>query len=99
MRSLSLLDDDDYKPSFVKKENSLFLILFIKINIPKVPKYNPQISSDVNLAITAIIDDDTNIVTLSVASFNTNIESYINSNIPKHLDEKYNYIKDKLTDK
>ena len=28
MRSLSLLVDDDYKPSFVKKENSLFLILF-----------------------------------------------------------------------
>ena len=54
---------------------------------------NTYIDSNIRLHV---IDDDTNIVTLSVASFNTNIEAYINSNIPKHLDTKYNYIKDKI---
>ena len=54
---------------------------------------NTYIDSNIRLHV---IDDDTNIVTLSVASFNTNIETYINSNIPKHLDTKYNYIKDKI---
>ena len=54
---------------------------------------NTYIDSNIRLHV---IDDDTNIVTLSVASFNTNIEAYINSNIPKHLDTKYHYIKDKI---
>ena len=43
-----------------------------------------------------IIDDDTNIETLSVNGFNTNIETYIENNIPQHLDDKYNLIKQKL---
>lgn len=43
-----------------------------------------------------IIDDDTNLETLSVNGFNTNLETYIEQNIPEHLDEKYNLIKRKL---
>ena len=43
-----------------------------------------------------IIDDDTNVETLKAEGFNTNIETYIESNIPEHLDEKYNLIKQKL---
>ena len=34
--------------------------------------------------------------TLSVATFNTNIETYIEDNIPEYLDEKYQIIKDKI---
>ncbi len=43
-----------------------------------------------------IIDDNTNIDTLSVNGFNTDIETYIEDNIPKHLDNKYNIIKKKI---
>ena len=43
-----------------------------------------------------IIDDDTNVETLKAEGFNTNIETYIESNIPAHLDDKYNLIKQKL---
>ena len=42
------------------------------------------------------IDDDTNVETLKAEGFNTNIETYIESNIPAHLDDKYNLIKQKL---
>jgi len=43
-----------------------------------------------------VIDDDTDITTLSVAGFNTNIESYIEDNIPEHLDDKFTLIKNKM---
>jgi len=46
-----------------------------------------------------VIDEDTNMETLSVAGFNTNIGQYIDDNIPKHLDNKYIKIKNKLSDK
>ena len=37
-----------------------------------------------------------NVETLKAEGFNTNIETYIESNIPAHLDDKYNLIKQKL---
>ena len=43
-----------------------------------------------------VIDDDDNYTTLSVATFNTNIETYINNNIPKHLNNKYEIIKNQI---
>ena len=43
-----------------------------------------------------VIDDDTNIENLSIEGFNTNISKYIEDNIPKHLDSKYEKIKNKL---
>lgn len=43
-----------------------------------------------------IIDDETNLETLSVNGFNTNLETYIEQNIPDHLDKKYNLIKSKI---
>ena len=54
---------------------------------------NTYIDSSIRLHI---IDDDTNIETLSVEGFNTNISQYIESNIPEHLDNKYEIIKNKL---
>ena len=43
-----------------------------------------------------IIDEDTNVTTLSVQAFNTNISAYIDQNIPKHLNNKYTLIKEKI---
>lgn len=45
-----------------------------------------------------VIDEDTNLTTLSVTSFNTNISAYIDQNIPKHLNNKYNLIKTKIAE-
>lgn len=42
------------------------------------------------------IDDEVNINTLSAEGFNTNISKYIDDNMPKHLENKYQYIKNKL---
>ena len=46
-----------------------------------------------------IIDTDTNIATLNVEGFNTDIHKYISKNIPKHLDTKYEKIKNKISAK
>ena len=54
---------------------------------------NTYIDSNIRVHI---IDDDTDITTLSVAGFNTNIESYIEDNIPEHLDDKFTRIKNKM---
>jgi len=43
-----------------------------------------------------IIDDNTNLETLNVDGFNTNLESYIEQNIPEHLGNKYELIKKKI---
>ena len=43
-----------------------------------------------------VIFDDTNVETLHVQGFNTNISKYIHDNIPAHLDNKYEKIKNKL---
>ena len=43
-----------------------------------------------------IIDSDTNVESLEVEGFNTDISKYIESNIPDHLEDKYEYIKNKI---
>lgn len=81
-------------------ENSYVQICVSNSNINKA-KYVEQIKNlkttytNANIRI-HVIDDDTNIDTLSVAGFNTNINKYIEDNIPQHLDTKYNVIKQKL---
>lgn len=54
---------------------------------------NTYVDSNIRLHT---IDEDTDMTTLSVATFNTNIETYIEDNIPEYLDEKYQIIKDKI---
>ena len=81
-------------------ENSYVQICISSSNMAKA-KYveklkelkQTYISSTIRLHI---IDDETNIDTLSVEGFNTNLEVYIEQNIPSHLDEKYNLIKNKI---
>ena len=60
-------------------------------------KYLKTTYVDANIRLHTI-DDDTDISTLSVEGFNTNIETYIQENMPEHLDEKYMKIKNKLAE-
>lgn len=95
-----LYDDEifDVKPEFFN--NSFVEICVSSTNINKA-KYIEQIkylkltyiNSNVRLHV---IDKTVNATTLSVEGFNTNISQYIEKNIPKHLDNKYNKIKNKI---
>lgn len=82
--------------------NSYVQLCIASNNINKA-KYVEQIKYlkttyvDANIRLHTI-DDDTDISTLSVEGFNTNIETYIQENMPEHLDEKYMKIKNKLAE-
>jgi len=84
-------------------ENSYVQLCISSNNVNKA-KYVERLKEIKNSYINAnirlhIIDDDTNIDTLEVAGFSTNIQTYIEKNIPEHLDDKYNTIKQKLQEK
>ena len=87
------LSDDDFNNSYVQ--------LCVSSNNINKAKYVEQIKElkstylDSNIRL-HVIDEDTNITTLSVAAFNTNISAYIDQNIPKHLNSKYEIIKSKI---
>ena len=87
------LSDDDFNNSYVQ--------LCVSSNNINKAKYVEQIKElkstylDSNIRL-HVIDEDTNITTLSVTAFNTNISAYIDQNIPKHLNSKYEIIKSKI---
>lgn len=58
-------------------------------------KYLKSTYLDANIRIN-IIDEFDNGEMLSVDGFNTNIQTYIEDNIPEHLNNKYEYIKEKM---
>lgn len=58
-------------------------------------KYLKSTYLDSNIRIN-IIDEFDNGEMLSVDGFNTNIQTYIEDNIPEHLNNKYEYIKEKM---
>lgn len=58
-------------------------------------KYLKSTYLDANIRIN-IIDEFDNGEILSVDGFNTNIQTYIEDNIPEHLNNKYEYIKEKM---
>ena len=80
--------------------NSYIQLCIDKNNVLKA-KYVDQIKYikttyvDANIRV-HVIDSETDLSTLNVDGFNTNIETYIEDNIPEHLDEKYNKIKNKI---
>ena len=80
-----------------------FVELCISTNNINKAKYIEQIKYlkltyvDSNIRL-HMIDEDTDITTLSVAGFNTNISQYIEDNIPEHLDNKYQKIKAKIAE-
>ena len=78
--------------------NNSYVQLCISTNNINKAKYVDQIKELKNTYIDSnirlhTIDENTDMTTLSVASFNTNIETYIEDNIPDYLDEKYQKIK------
>jgi len=93
-------NDDIFNLDDAYFENSYVQLCISTQNVNKA-KYveqlkeikNKYISSNIRLHV---IDDETNIENLTVNGFNTNIETYIEQNIPEHLDEKYNLIKTRL---
>ena len=81
-------------------ENSYVQLCISTTNVNKA-KYVEQLSylksTYINSTIRIhIIDDNTNLETLNVDGFNTNLESYIEQNIPEHLEDKYELIKKKI---
>ena len=87
------LKDDYFENSYVQ--------LCISTNNINKAKYVEQLnylkSTYINSTIRIhIIDDNTNLETLNVDGFNTNLESYIEQNIPEHLGDKYELIKKKI---
>ena len=80
--------------------NSYIRLCISSSNINKA-KYIDQIKYlkstylDSNIRIN-VIDDLDNGEMLSVEGFNTNIQNYIEDNIPNHLISKYEYIKEKM---
>lgn len=87
------LGDDYFENSYVQ--------LCISTNNVNKAKYVEQLSylksTYINSTIRIhIIDDNTNLETLNVDGFNTNLESYIEQNIPEHLGDKYELIKKKI---
>ena len=81
--------------------NNSYVQLCISSNNINKAKYVEQIKELKNTYVDSnirlhTIDEDKDMNTLSVATFNTNIETYIEDNIPEYLDEKYQIIKDKI---
>lgn len=97
---IRLYNDEIFEVTDEKFNNS-YVQLCISSNNIKKAKYVEQINNLKTTYINSnirlhIIDEDTNLTTLSVASFNSNIESYIESNIPAYLNDKYTFIKNKI---
>ena len=84
--------------------NNSYVQLCISANLINKAKYIEQLKHlkmkyiDSNITI-HIIDDQTDIETLNVQGFNTNISQYIENNVPQYLNDKYNLIKRKLQEK
>ena len=78
--------------------NNSYVQLCISSNNINKAKYVEQIKELKNTYVDSNIrfHKDNDMTTLSVATFNTNIETYIEDNIPEYLDEKYQIIKDKI---
>lgn len=97
-----IYNDDIFTADETVFTNSYVQICISASNINK-PRYVEHIKNlkltyvDSNIRL-HVIDDDTDIKTLSVEGFNTNINQYIEDNIPEHLDNKYKLIKNKLND-
>lgn len=101
-RFIRIYDDDIFSADEKTFDNSYVQLCISSTNINKA-KYVEQIKYlkttyvDANIRV-HIIDTDTDINTLNVEGFQTNISKYIEQNIPEHLDDKYELITNKLKD-
>ena len=73
------------------------MMLLININKAKYIEHIKDLKSKyVNSNVKVNIIDDSVIEKLSTASFDTNIDKYIEQNMPIHLTEKYENVKHKI---
>ena len=99
-RFIRIYDEAIFSADEKTFENSYVQLCISTSNINKA-KYVEQIkllkTTYVNANIRVhLIDNDTDINTLSVEGINTNIQTYIENNIPEHLDDKYELITNRL---
>lgn len=96
-----------YNEDIFTADPSVFSNTYVQIcistsNISKL-RYIEQLKNikmeypDCNIRIHTI-DDSIDINTLNVSGFNTNINQYIETNIPDHLESKYKIIKEKINE-
>ena len=99
-RFIRIYDESIFTASEETFNNSYVQLCISSTNINKA-KYVEQIKYlkttyvDANIRV-HVIDADTDINTLNVEGFQTNISKYIEQNIPDHLDDKYELITNKL---
>lgn len=99
-RFIRIYDEAIFTASEDTFNNSYVQLCISSTNVNKA-KYVEQIKYlkttyvDANIRV-HIIDGDTDINTLNVEGLNTNIQSYIEKNIPEHLDDKYELITNRL---
>ena len=60
-------------------------------------KYLKTTYTDANIRIHIVDDSESTTVTFNGEGLNTNINQYIENNIPEHLESKYQQIKEKVT--
>ena len=90
-----ITDETFYKNSFVQ-------LCISSSNVSKA-RYVEQIKKikldypDSNIRV-HVINDDMNIFTPNNTNFDININTYIENNIPEHLETKYKFIKDKINE-
>ena len=99
-RFIRIYDEAIFTASDDTFSNSYVQLCISSTNVNKA-KYVEQIKYlkttyvDANIRV-HVIAGDTDINTLNVEGLNTNIQSYIEKNIPKHLDDKYELITNRL---
>jgi len=95
-----IFNDEIFEKTSDFYENS-YVEICISNNLYNKAKYIEQlkylkityINSNIRIHI---VDDDVNINNLSITGFNTNISKYIEENIPDHLNDKYEIVKNKI---
>ena len=90
------LDEEFFKNAYVQ-----ICISESNLNKPRYIEHIKYIKNtyvDANIRIHSI-DDETDKKTLNIQGFNTNINKYIEDNIPDHLNSKYGKIKTKVNEK
>lgn len=102
-RFIRIYNEDIFSITDNMFDNS-YVQLCISTNNMNKARYVEQIKYIKNKYVSStirvhIIDDTTNIETLAVNGFNTDIKKYIDSNIPDHLHSKYEMIRDRLNEK
>jgi DNA repair exonuclease SbcCD nuclease subunit len=97
-----IYNEDIFTLTEVDLNNSYMQICIANSNYNKANyidqlKYLKTTYTDANIRIHIVDDEESATVNFNGEGFNTNITQYIENNIPEHLNDKYEYIKDKVT--